>query len=129
MARTTTGPDAQDAHTGTHATACTSPIGLTAPAPRASVGAWSAGGTDSSGLQGFGSGLAGGASLAIAAYQAQQDYGTGTLGSDVTSKAAESPAASTATPAPTATPDPVTAAYLQAVAQANLSATNLSLLA
>jgi hypothetical protein len=70
--------------------------------------------SDTSGLQGFGSALDPGATLAVAAYQAQQDYGT-------TSAASASSQSG-------GTTDAATTAYLQAIAQANL-ASNLNLLA
>jgi hypothetical protein len=76
--------------------------------------------SDTSGLQGFGSALDPGATLAVAAYQAQQDYGTTSTanGSGTTSGTAQSGGATDAT----------TTAYLQAIAQANLTS-NLNLLA
>jgi hypothetical protein len=87
--------------------------------------------SDTSGLQGFGSAMAGAASLAATAYQAQQEYGTGNLTSDAASSTSSTSTSGTTTgttTSQTSSSDPVTAAYLQAIAQSNL-ATSLNLLA
>jgi hypothetical protein len=86
--------------------------------------------SDTSGLQGFGSGIDATASLAVAAYQAQQEYGT----SASTGTSAGSAATSNGTTGSTATSqtgtgsDATTAALLQAMSQTNLAST-LNLLA
>ena len=79
--------------------------------------------SDTSGLDGFGSGIDATATLAVAAYQAQQDYGTsaGASGSTGTSGTAAGSQTGTGT-------DAATTAILQAMTQANLTS-SLNLLA